>query len=683
MTHLSKEEQAAFLERLLYEAKGKYDLLKMYIAKNDFKDWESQVVMANNKRHLSRNIRMEAEIADSVRRQTMAQLTNVLTPGEPICQFPEKLYECLFDQNLRLLDMASTLHKETAPPLRRSLQQSDFDIDIARAMVSVEEVDMLIALYNDCYSFSALPEFITPHLDENGDYDILLSSVMTLMLSHAVNLHAMKVDNHEHLSHAFYHYTRELLEARLTALQQKPDIMSLHTTFNLMLYEAENGYLDEAGLSRQSMATMIDYLHSQYNSMSVWQQSLLRHLLWAIHTADASRHNLQVQAYVICSSYMDVEKQRPSDHCAQPVDRLKEEYIYYRCRLADIIRQIDIICYKGGSLKDYEFDAAPSPSSFSSSSSPSSSSSNSFASATSPTTTTTTTTTTTAASPHSPLSTSSSTEHYSSFPSTSSASTLPSAGSVNTSISGKDIKMLEDQLWNLYHDLPGWVTDGQPLESLDLSKYEGYHGHPATRPSVDPCVHSRAHPVCKRTLDEVWIRRLRYHFLVEWHGTFLYLYQIFLPKPGEVIQLPFMRCVEHGKLMVDVLSKWADDPDFFDCYCYPALRSLMVASHIHRYLLQSSFDNVRNKGYDLLFNLFSVIQRSNIYNLYKETAFIQNIKTAFERIHLDYLIAQQNMTIAQPLVNVGAFHDPNTIFDIFNNNGNNEEDNFIYTATAS
>ena len=26
MTHLSKDEQGAFLERLLYEAKGKYDL---------------------------------------------------------------------------------------------------------------------------------------------------------------------------------------------------------------------------------------------------------------------------------------------------------------------------------------------------------------------------------------------------------------------------------------------------------------------------------------------------------------------------------------------------------------------------------------------------------------------------------------------------------------------------------
>ncbi|CAO3627174.1 unnamed protein product [Cunninghamella blakesleeana] len=625
----------------------------MYIAKNDFNDWASEIVMANNKRHLSRNLRMEAETANSVRQQAMAQLTRVLGPGEPITQFSDRLYESLFDQNPRLISLASSLHNETAPPLRRSLEPSDFTIDLARAMVSVEEVDMLIALYNDCYSFSALPEFITPHLDENGDYDILLSSVMTLMLSHAVNLHAMKVDNHEHLSHAFYHYTRELLEARLTALEQKPDIMSLHTTFNLMLYEAENGYLDEAGLSRQSMATMIDYLHSQYNNMSVWQQSLLRHLLWAIHTADACRHNLQVQAYVLCSSYMDVEKQRPSDHCAQPVDRLKEEYIYYRCRLADIIRQIDIVCYKGSSLKDYGADAVPSPISTSTSDcSPS-------------------------PSPSSP--------HPTSLPSLSSPSesgSYSSTASSSSSISGKDIKMLEDQLWNLYNELPKWVTDGQPLENVDLTKYEGYHGHAATRASADPCVHHRAHPVCKRTLDEVWIRRLRYHFLVEWHGTFLYLYQVFLPKPGEVLQLPFMRCVEHGKLMVDVLSRWADDPDFFDCYCYPALRSLMVASHIHRYLTQSSFENVRKKGYDLLFNLLSVIQRSNIYNLYKDTAFIQNIKDAFAPTPLSFAMAPELLNVAQPFIDYGTFSNPDAIYDYLTNVGN-DDDNFDYTALAS
>ncbi|KAI8088666.1 uncharacterized protein BX664DRAFT_385285 [Halteromyces radiatus] len=641
-SNLSQEQQAAILERLLYEAKGKYDLLKKYMNKTE--DWKSQVVLANNKRHLVRNIRMEADMYDSLRQQTAARLVKITVPGEPEWQLQDGVYQSVFQRNSRLITLTSNLYKETVPPLPRSLDTSElFSIDIARAMVSVEEVDMLIALYNDCYSFSSLPEFITPHLDDNGDYDLLLSSVMTLMLSHAVNLHSMKVDNHQQLSHAFYHYTRDLLSKRMTALQQQPDIMCLHTTFNLMLYEAENGYLDEATLSRQSMSVMIDSLHKQYSTMSVWQQSLLRHLFWAIFTADASRHNLQMQTHVICSSYMQVDKQRPSEHCAQPVDRLKEEYIYYRCRLADIIRHIDDICYK----------RTPSSSS-SSSSSPSST----------------------------PPSTSSSSS--SSSASSSSPTQTPSPSSDTSSgngIRGQDIKLLENELWDLYHELPTWVTDGQPLESVQLSKYDGYFGHPATRPSVDPCVHSRAHPVCKRTLDEVWIRRLRYHFLVEWHGTFLYLYQIFLPQPGEIIQLPFMRCFEHGQLMVDVLTKWADDPDFFDCYCYPALRSILVASHIHRYLLQSEFDDIRNKGYELLFKLFSVIQRSNIYNLYKDTAFILNIKDAFDRIRRDYLLAQRNAPVPSPVINLDQFNHQGNFFG--SNLDNDDDDLYVYTATAS
>ncbi|CAO3595135.1 unnamed protein product [Absidia cylindrospora] len=603
-------------------------------------DWELQVVLANNKRHLVRNIRMEADIYDSLRQQTAARLVNISAPGEPEWQLQERVYHATFDWNQRLLTLIDGLGKETMPPLPRSLKSSEFSVDIARAMVSVEEVEMLIALYNDCYSFSSLPEFITPHLEENGDYDLLLSSVMTLMLSHAVNLHAMKVDNHEHLSHAFYHYTRELLTTRMASLPL-PDIMCLHATYNLMLYEAENGYLDEATLSRQSMAIMIESLHSQHATMTVWQQNLLRQLFWAIFTADASRHNLQMQTHVICSSYMQVDKQLPSEHCAQPVDRLKEEYIYYRCRLADIIRHIDDICYKRTPTS-----AATTPSA---SSSPSSGSS-----------------------PSSSFSTSTSTQSSSS-------------DSQSDGIKGQNIKMLEEELWDLYRELPAWVTDGQPLEFVDLTKHDGYYGHPSTRPAVAPCLDNRCHPVCKRTLDDVWLRRLRYHFLVEWHGTFLYLYQVFLPQPGEIIQLPFMRCLEHGQLMVDVLTRWADDPDFFDCYCYPALRSLLVASHIHRYLLQSDFDDIRNKGYELLLNLFSVIQRSNIYHLYKDTAFILNIQEAFDRIRRDYLQAQRNIPVPSPVVDLGQFYPQGGIFG----NGFNVDDDdavdglYVYTATAS
>ncbi|SAM04314.1 hypothetical protein [Absidia glauca] len=653
-SNLSQEQQAAILERLLYDTQNKYDLLTKYMTKTDGQDWETQVVLANNKRHFTRNIRMEADMVDALRQQTAARLIRISAPGEPEWQVQERVYHASFDRNPKLLTLIDGLNMETMPPLPRSLQASsssdgEFSIDLARAMVSVEEVEMMIALYNDCYSFSALPEFITPHLEENGDYELLLCSTLTLMLSHAPNLHAMKVDNHEHLSHAFYHYSRELLTARMAQLADKPDIMCLHTTYNLMLYEAENGYLEQATLSRQSMAILIESLHNQYESMSVWQQQLLRNLFWAIFTADASRHNLQMQTHVICSSYMDVEHQRPSDHCAEPVDRLKDEYIYYRCRLADIVRHIDDICYKR--TRSYT------------SSSPSSSSS-------------------------SPLS--------STTPSTSSPSSSPSTSddsfhsTSSDAIHGQDIKSLEKELWDLYHDLPGWVTDGQPLDAVQLCNYDGYFGHPATRPSA-PCSHatSRRHPICKRTLDEVWLRRMRYHFLVEWHGTFLYLYQVFLPKPGEIIQLPFMRCFEHGQLMVDVLTRWADDPDFFDCYCYPALRSLLVASHIHRYLLQSTFDDIRNKGYELLLNLFSVIQRSNIYHLYKDTAFILNIQGAFDRIRQDYLHAQLNLPVPDPVVDLAQFFPQDGFAfgagDLLLPNGADDlnDDLFVYTATAS
>ncbi|KAG0166537.1 hypothetical protein DFQ28_007399 [Apophysomyces sp. BC1034] len=547
-SELSQEEQATVLERLLYDARGKFELLKKCLEQNAVNKFDSQAVITTAaNRHLTRNIRLEADMYNDMRHNTASRLITVSMPGQPEWCVQDQVYKVAFDRNTRIILLMDEIHKETVPPQPRLLEFSDFSIDLARAMVSVEEVEMLIALYNDCYSFSSLPDFISPHFDENGEYDLLLSSVITLMLSHTVNLHQAKLDNHEHLSHAFYYHTKELRDERVVA---GIDIMSLHATYNLMLYEAENGYLDEAALSRRYMTVMIEALHADYPTMSVWQQSLLRHLFWAIFTADASRHNMQIQQHVICSHYMSVDKQRPSDHCMQLVDKLKEEYIYYRCRLADVVRHIWAVCY-----------------------------------------------------------------------------------GVNVpSVHGSQIKELENELWALYNELPAWITSEDALGNIVLETHKGYECY-----CGDPNMHSRTHPICKRSLVEVWMRRLRYHFLVEWHGTWLYLYQVFLPQPGEIIQLPFIRCLEHGKLMVDVLARWADDPDFFDCYCYPSLRSLMVASHIHRYLLQSQFKEIRDKGYELLLELFTIIRRSNIYHLYKDTTFITSIKAAFDSVRCNYL----------------------------------------------
>ncbi|KAI8145324.1 hypothetical protein BJV82DRAFT_577006 [Fennellomyces sp. T-0311] len=546
-SNLSAEEQAGILERLLYETRGKFNLLKNYVEQNAVKDWESQVVMANTKRNLQRNIRLEADMYHYMRRYTASWLVNVSVPGQPEWRVQDKVFKTIFDRNGIIVDLMQNMPAETIPPLPRMLEDTDhFSIDIARAMVSTEEVKMMIDLYNDCYSFSALPDFISPHFERNGEYDLLLSSVMTLMLSHCVNLHAMKVDNHQILSHAFYFHTKQLRDARVA---QGIDIMTLHATFNLMLYEAENGYMQQCTMSRQYMTIMIDMLHAHYSSMSVWQQNLMRHLFWAIHTADAAFHNLQMPDHVLCAPYMHVHKQRPSDQSLQVVDKLKEEYIYYRCRLAENVRKIWNTCYTV---------QAPS-------------------------------------------------------------------------IDGAQVKALEDSMWELYRELPSWITSQQPLSEIVIEKCEGYECF-----CGQPNQHSRTHPICHRSLVEVWMRRLRFHFLVEWHGTWLLLYQIFLPKPGDVVQLPFIRCLEHGKLMVDVMDSWADDPDFFDCYCYPSLKSLLVASHVHRYLLGSEIAEVRQKGYQLLHQLFTIIRRSNIYHMYKDTSFIIGIKAAFTSIRRDY-----------------------------------------------
>lgn len=578
-SNLSNEEQAAILERLLYETKGKFELLKNYIEQNSINDWESQVVMANTRRHLLRNIRLEADMYDYMRQYTASWLINVSTAGQPEWRVQDKVFRGSFDRNRRILHLMGILPKETVPPTPRLLDTGDDDlsIDIARAMVSVEEVEMMIALYNDCYSFSALPDFISPHFDRNGEYDLLLSSVMTLMLSHCVHLHAMKVDNHELLSHAFYHHTKALRDARVAG--GGVDIMTLHATFNLMLYEAENGYLQQCALSRQYMAIMIDMLHAHYGNMTVWQQTLLRHLFWAIFTADTSSHNMQMQEHVLCAPYMHVHKQRPSEQCLQVVDRLKEEYIYFRCRLAENIRHIWRVCY----------------------------------------------------------------------------------GADTPSIDGAQVKMLEDKMWDLYNELPSWITSQEELCNIVIEKCKGYE-----RFRGEEGMHSRKHPVCHRSLVEVWMRRLRYHFLVEWHGAWLYLYQVFLPEPGNVIQLPFIRCLEHGKLMIDVMDRWADDPDFFDCYCYPSLRSLLVASHIHRYLLESKFSEIRQKGYQLLLQLFSIIKRSNIYHMYKDTNFILGIKSAFVALHRDYLYASAaGIPGVAPIVDIADLGMDDNELDMF------------------
>ncbi|CAO3585933.1 unnamed protein product [Absidia cylindrospora] len=667
-SNLSQEQQAIILEQLLYETKAKYTQLKKYIEKLDLTE---QQTPANSKRQLGRYTVGEVDMYNILQQHLGARMGKISSQSSPDWQLQDRVFHTMYERNSSLLTLIDDLDKETVSTSLRPLESNEFPIDIARALVSVEEVDMLIAMYNDCFSFSSLPDFITPHLDENGDYDLLLGSVMTLMLSHAVNLHSMKVDNHDHLSHAFYHYTRDLLSTRMTTLHQ-PDIMCLHTTFNLMLYENENGYLDEAKLSRQSMAVMIDCLHNQYTTMSVWQQGLLRHLFWAIYNADASTHNLEMQTHVINSSYMQIGRQQPSEYFAQPLDRLKEEYIYYQCRLTTITHHIDTICYQH----------TPGMSTF-----PISSPSTENPSTTKP-----------------PTSASPALGNTLSSPLSQQQPFNRDFTSPANMIRGEEIKTLENELWDLYHELPDWVTDGQPLESVQLSNLDGYRGgKSSTRPSIDPCVHNRAHPVCKRTLEDVWMRRLRYHFLSEWHGTFLYLHQICLPPPsGDIMQLSFMRCLEHGQCMVDILTQWANDGDFFDCYCYPAPRSLVMASNIYKYFLQSNLQDIQHKGHELLLQLFTVIQRTNIYHLYKDTPFILGIQDTFDRIRQNYIQHTTTATsstsstslhngfvVSTPVMNLGHLR-PQGATRSFDGNltsdgkgGDNSDNLYVYPAAAS
>lgn len=533
-SNLSQEQQAMILERLLYDTKDKYAQLKLHYEKPSL---GSSSLAAGSKSKQ----RLGTDVYEWARQQTMTPLIGITHWPQRQQEQQHHHHPCVFERNPKRLALSDDLDKDMASFVVFGLSDpSEFSIDIARSMISVEEVDTLIAMYNDCYTFSALPDFITPHLDDNGDYDLLLSSVMTLMCTHAVQCHTMKIDNHQHLSHVFYHYTRALLTTRM---EQQADIMCLHTLFNLMLFETENGYSEQAALSRHTMTAVIESLHHHYPSMSVWQQSLLRHLLWAVHTSDTSRHDLQLPPHIIGSAYMQLEKQRPSEHPAQPVDRLKEEYIYYRCRLADIIRRIYMTCYHSNK---------------------------------------------------------------------SSSSAVP----------GQEIKVLDEHLWDLYHDLPKWVVNGQPLESVN----DG-----TTALGVDPCVHSRSHPACERTLDQVWIRRLRYQFLMEWHSTFVYLYQPFLQPavvaPDLLQQLVLVRCFEHGKYMVDVMAQWVDDVEYSGCYCLPILRPLLLVSHVHRSLLKTAaLEGVRQNSYALILKLFSVIRVSTLYPLYKDTIFNWNLQ---------------------------------------------------------
>ncbi|KAI8340133.1 hypothetical protein BC941DRAFT_500692 [Chlamydoabsidia padenii] len=529
-SNLSQEQQAVILEQLLFDTKHKYTQLKMHFKQSDF------ATTNNNKQQ---HTRLDGDVYDWIRQQITTN--NSFTSNWPISR-----HQGAFQRQPKRMTLFHDLNKTMTAPMVSA--PSELDIDIARSMVSIQEVDILIAMYNECYTFSSLPDFITPHLDENNDYDLLVSSVMTLMCTHAVQWHAMKIDNHQYLSATFYHYTRALLTARMATLGQQSDTMCLHTAYNLMLYETENGYLEEATHTRQAMAVMITSLDQQYTSMSVWQQSVLRHLFWAIYTSDASRHDLQLPDHIVDGSYMLPDKQRPSDQPAQPVDRLKEEYIYYRCLLAGIIRRIDTVCYNN---------------------------------------------------------------------------------KTDIPVPGQDVKDLESQLWDLYHALPKWMVGGKPLASIQLTEYDGYyqqqqHQQHSTRPSADPCIHSRSHPACQETLDQVWMRRLRYQFLIEWHSTFLYLYQIFLQPTNTDLtqQLVLTRCFEHGKCMVDILAQWVDDDsNYIGCYCLPVLRPLMLVSHIHRSLLLVSQEGIRNTSYAILLKLSSVIRRSYLYPLYKDKVF--------------------------------------------------------------
>ncbi|KAI8376465.1 uncharacterized protein BYT42DRAFT_646058 [Radiomyces spectabilis] len=532
-THLPPEKQAEMLDRLLADAHGRWELLKTYIDRRHFGSTGWPVTKSPPKQLTSRELPLDVPSEHTVQRSAppwAANMSCLLHPGI----VHEKMYKANFDRNPQMLHWMHHSHSETARSAQQPLRSENLAVsyEIARAMISSDELDKLICLYNDCFSFSALPEFLSsqPHV-YNEDGRFLVDSVLTLMLTHVVNLHAVQMPTYHQLAAVFYRHTISLRDQRLAV---NPDILCLHVTYNLMLYEAENGYVKEAAASRQLMTGMMNHLHTIYHTMSVWQQNLQRHLFWAILTTDVTAHRLVMEPRILQSPYMFIGKQRPSPYSLHVVDRLKEEYIYFRCKLATVLYRIYCTCYQ----------------------------------------------------------------------------------QQESTVHGSEIKELEDNLWTIYDKLPWWIKSQEQLSDVDLENKLGYEGL-GTDGSI--------HPFCKQLLRNVWMRRLRYHFLVEWHGAWLYLFLVFLPRSGDIVQLPFIRCLEHAKCVVDILSEWAKDRDYFDCYCYPALRSILMTFHVQQYFLASDYADIRDKGHALMTQLLSVLERSTMYSLYKSSAFIHTM----------------------------------------------------------
>ncbi|CAO3613346.1 unnamed protein product [Cunninghamella blakesleeana] len=414
-------------------------------------------------------------------------------------------------------------------------------IDMAIALVSKEELKMLIDLYNDCFIFTCLPSYLCLDFqNEDPVLRILIYSILCLMITHTSNLHRFHIDHCETLSKTFYHHG--LQHCKQHIIENKYDILTLHTAYNYMLYENENGYHHEAIESRKIIEKMIITLHDHLDFFTPWQSTIFRQLIWAIFIYDTtSNHDIRISKKIMDATYMGLEKQRATIADLNITDQMRADYIFFRCRLAFIMEHISKTCYQ--------------------------------------------------------LETS--------------------------SVDGRDVKEIEDDLWSIYNILPSWVNSTIGIKHVVLKKE--YHHHDDENMN---------HPVCKHKLKEVWMRRLRYHFLIEWHGAFLYLYQVLLPHLyTTTISLQVIRVIQHSQIMTELLYLWAEDYDFFDCYCFPALHSIYLATNTQLYLSQSSHKIIREKSLDVLLKLFFVIQRSNMYHMYRHAPFIVNIRNALDIIH--------------------------------------------------
>ncbi|KAI9300469.1 hypothetical protein BJ944DRAFT_273000 [Cunninghamella echinulata] len=423
-------------------------------------------------------------------------------------------------------------------------------IDMATALISNEELKMLVNLYNDCFIFTSLPTYLCSDFHDDPLLQMLTSSVLCLMISHTSNLHRFHIDHHEALSKTFYRHGHQLYQQYVS--ENKYDILALHTIYNFMLFENENGYHQEAIQSRLNMDTMISELHDRSHTFSPWQLTVFAQLIWAIFMSDTtSNHSIRIPKKIINAFYMDLEKQRSKIADLNITGQIRVDYIYYRCRLTIIMEKISKTCY----------------------------------------------------------------------------------GMEATSVDGRDIKGLEDELWELYNILPQWVNSTIGINHIKLEdNHQQYHQHSNNNTKEE------VHPVCQRNLTEVWMRRLRYHFLVEWHGAWLYLYQVILPPIHTTsISLQCIRIIQHSQVMVELLYLWAEDRDFFDCYCFPALHSIYLATNSQLYLLQLSHKKIKEKTFDILLKLFFVIQRSNMYHIYRNSPFIINIKNALRVVHQDFI----------------------------------------------